>query len=685
MASKTKVKKRKQKRNPVRMKDGRKYTRPQSFEVKKKAVKLFLEEGLPADLVADEIGVAHATIFAWTRQYREQGDAGLKRKGYGHRRKNISPVIKKKITAVKKDNPTFGVRRISQVLRRAFFLPASPETVRKTLKEADLITPPKKKRRRKPPKVRRFERSRPNELWQSDITIFRVLERPAYLIGFMDDYSRYMVGSGLYRSQRAEYVLQVYETAVEQYGVPREMLTDNGRQYTNWRGKTRFEKRMKRDGVHHFRSAPHHPKTLGKIERFWKSLKDEFLSAASFETFEEAQERVAFWVKYYNHRRPHQGIDGACPAERFYKIHKRLGEVMDQKIEENIQELALHGKVKDPFYFVGRMGEKSVVIRGQNGEMMLEGVEEEKEQEVSDEEAKAEAEQSEEFKGSEDERNGVKEERPTGVQRPDEERSGVVGMERETEAAGGLQGVGDQLDDVEPVAGPGPDGDDDGTGAESAQGGRQGTGIGAEAGEASAEKTAAEGDGPLEGGAASDEDAGLEREGEGVNQSGMPSNGYALLETDKVPIVRAVLEEHVRRVAHESEDESEAGRGTSPEESGSNHPGAQPSDESIGGGSETGREPEDILQVGEEVFVGDAGGGQPEGSGTTGQGGGRREGAASAASDRSGETGAGAEAYSADPGSSAIRGPAGAGPASEETAREEEESEAREIGSEPGW
>ncbi len=236
--------------------DGRRYTRPAVFEQRLKAVKLYLEEGLPCELVAKELGVCAGTVFEWVRKYRESGEQGLEPKGYGHRTKNLSPVIKKKITAVKKKNPTFGVKRISQVLRRVFFLPACPETVRQTLKEADLITPPKKKRHRKPPKIKRFERALPNQMWQSDITILRVLERPAYLIGFMDDHSRYMVGLGVFRSQRAEYVLEVYETAVEQYGVPKEMLTDNGRQYTNWRGKTRFEKRMTRDGVHHFRSAP---------------------------------------------------------------------------------------------------------------------------------------------------------------------------------------------------------------------------------------------------------------------------------------------------------------------------------------------------------------------------------------------------------------------------------------------
>jgi transposase InsO family protein len=66
--------------------------------------------------------------------------------------------------------------------------------------------------------------------------------------------------------------------------MPLEPLTGNGGQYTNWRGKTRFEHEMKKDRVKHIRSHPHHPMTLGKIERFWKTIFDEFLQRAQFGT-----------------------------------------------------------------------------------------------------------------------------------------------------------------------------------------------------------------------------------------------------------------------------------------------------------------------------------------------------------------------------------------------------------------
>ena len=194
-----------------------------------------------------------------------------------------------------------------------------------------------------PPKPRFFERARPNQMWQSDIMTFRLAGRNAYLIGFMDDYSRYIIALGLHRSQTAEHVLETYRRAVAEYGVPKEMLTDNGRQYTNWRGKTRFEREMQKDRVKHIRSRPHHPMTLGKIERFWKSILGEFLQRAQFDSFEQAVERCAFWIKYYNHKRPHQGIGGLCPADRFFEIAHDLKKTLQRGVEENVLELPSEG------------------------------------------------------------------------------------------------------------------------------------------------------------------------------------------------------------------------------------------------------------------------------------------------------------------------------------------------------
>jgi transposase InsO family protein len=333
-----------------------------SFAVRRKAVQLYLEEGIGAELVAKEFGVSDKSVYAWARKYRLFGEAGLQGCGRGKRPERISQPVKDKITELKRKNPEHGVKRISQMLKSLFGLQASPKTVRKQIKHAGIATPKVKARRKPKAPERRFEAATPNQMWQSDITYYPILGKTAYIVGFIDDNSRYIVSLGVFRSQTAESVMETYRLAVGEFGAPKEMLTDNGRQYASWRGKTKFQKELNKDHVHHIRSAPHHPMTLGKIERFWQTLKDEFLSRARFETFEEAKERIAYWVKYYNHKRTHQGLDGMTPADRFFGIQKEMKAAIERHVAMNVEELALRGRTVEPFYMVGRMGDKSVVI-----------------------------------------------------------------------------------------------------------------------------------------------------------------------------------------------------------------------------------------------------------------------------------------------------------------------------------
>jgi transposase InsO family protein len=453
------------------------YGKRYGFEFKLRCVKLRLEEGIPIPLLSKEVGASKDVIRRWAKAYQERGEAGL-RNGVvpaGSRQKLPGPV-REKIVEIKKREPFFGVKRISHLLKRAFFLSASPETVRRTLQAESLIVPSRKKHQHNITRPRFFERSTPNQLWQSDIFTFRLGGRYAYLIGFIDDYSRYMVGLELYRSQTADQVLEVYRRAIGEYGVPKEMLTDRGRQYTNWRGTTRFEREIGKDRVKHIKSQAHHPMTLGKIERFWKTIYEEFLVRAQFGSFEEARERIRNWVQYYNHKRPHQGIGGLCPADRFFEIQAELKKTMEQGITDNVLEMALRGKPKEPFYMVGRMEGQSVVLRAEKGKLRLMVDDEEgggKQEMVYDvtaaeekRDCSTETIQREEADGKDREAEGGEagdrgEERAEGT-RPygrGEVPGGALGMDGETETRGGMPGVGGCVELAEPVAGAGDGGD----------------------------------------------------------------------------------------------------------------------------------------------------------------------------------------------------------------------------------
>jgi len=582
------------------------YGKRYGLEFKLRCVKLRLEEGIPISLLSKEVGCSPDVIRRWTKAYEERGEAGL-RKGVvpaGSRRKLPEPV-REKIVEIKKREPLFGVKRISHLLKRAFFLSASPETVRRTLGAESLIVPSRKRHPHNITRPRFFERSTPNQMWQSDIFTFRLGGRYAYLIGFIDDYSRHMVGLELYRSQTADQVIEVYRRAIGEYGVPKEMLTDRGRQYTNWRGTTRFERELGKERIRHIKSQAHHPMTLGKIERFWKTIYEEYLVRAQFGSFEEARERIRQWVQYYNHKRPHQGIGGLCPADRFFEIQAELKKTMEQGIADNVLEMALRGKPKEPFYMVGRMEGQSVVLRAEKGKLRLM---------VDDEEGGGKQEMVYDVTSGEEkeddsigtiERQGAdgKDREAEGGEAGDrgEERAeeirpygrgevpgGTLGLDGETETRGGMPGVGSGVESIEPVAGAGDGGDALGLAAPGSGDGED-SGIelascgivGAEEQERRDERIGA---------------AFSPTPGESGQAGGTAGNGTR---KEGLTIVKEIGDGGKGRTAHEGE-----GARTRTETGAGDSPGAQWNPNGEGRGEAPGGVAQDVLRVGGEVAQG---------------------------------------------------------------------------------
>jgi transposase InsO family protein len=437
----------KKRNSPPRGAGGGKKSRPTyTPEVRLKAVRLRLEEEFSVQDVCAEMGVASSALNRWVSLYRQFGEAGLQTKAHGTRKARLPAPITDKIIELKQQHPHFGIKRISQLLRRWFFLPGSPETVRQRLHSAELMPeqPPRKQRNMVRPRF--FERATPNQMWQTDIFTFRLGGRYAYLIGFMDDYSRFIVGADLFRSPTANAVIEVYRVAVGEFQPPKEMLTDNGRQYTSWRGTSRFEAELKKDRVAHFKSRPHHPMTLGKIERFWSTIWQDFLTRAQFDSFDAARERIKLWIKHYNHKRPNQGIEGLCPADRFFEIQTQLRSTIEAGIQENLLELALRGKPQAPFYMVGRMDGQSVVLRAEKGKLRLS---------VSDQQ-NHEQELTYDLNQNSDRKDGTEKANSSATaQCPGQSPGGAGGVDGTVQTGGSVPPVEHQLDHLQPLAAPG--------------------------------------------------------------------------------------------------------------------------------------------------------------------------------------------------------------------------------------
>jgi len=161
------------------------------------------------------------------------------------------------------------------------------------------------------------------ELWQMDIMGGVKLEggRELKIITGLDDHSRFCVSAMLVPRPTARPVCEALAQAMRRYGVPEQILTDNGKVFSSrfgpGRGEVLFDRICRENGIRHLLTAPHSPTTTGKVERFHKTLRREFLAGRIFPSLEAAQEELDRWVAFYNTERPHQGIGMVSPERRF--------------------------------------------------------------------------------------------------------------------------------------------------------------------------------------------------------------------------------------------------------------------------------------------------------------------------------------------------------------------------------
>jgi transposase InsO family protein len=329
--------------------------------------------GLPAGDFAPLVGVSKHTLYAWQKRFATAGPAGLMDQPKGARPGSRVPeVTKRAILMLKEANPDWGCQRISDMLVRGPALPASASAVAKVLHEAGYASDEVPTRPHEP-KVTSFERAKPNQLWQTDLFTFMLKRqnRRVYLVAFLDDHSRFIVGYGLHASQSTALVLEVWRAAITGFGTPEEVLTDNGTQYVTWRGKGAFTRECEKRGIKQIVASPHRPQTLGKIERFWGTLWRECVETAVFTDLGDARQRIGLFIDHYNFQRPHQGIDGSTPADRFFGAADEVKRTLEARVHANALALARDGVPKAPFYLTGQAGGQPFSVHAEGERVIL--------------------------------------------------------------------------------------------------------------------------------------------------------------------------------------------------------------------------------------------------------------------------------------------------------------------------
>ena len=293
-------------------------------EQRYQAVLAVIAEGFTVSEVAARFGVSRQTMHAWLSKY-EAG--GLDNLGDGSHRPRSCPhqmsaEVEVLVAELRRAHPSWGPKRlVFELARRDVDEVPSASGVYRALVRLGLIDVGERRLRDR--RWRRWERGTPMELWQMDVVGGFVLAdgTKAKALTGVDDHSRFCVSARLMPRESSRQVCDGLGEAIRRWGVPAEILTDNGKVFTGRFNhpavEVLFDRICRENGITHRLTQPRSPTTTGKIERFHRSLRSEFRTDRVFHDLAAAQAELDEWVQDYNEHRPHQAIGMDTPAQRF--------------------------------------------------------------------------------------------------------------------------------------------------------------------------------------------------------------------------------------------------------------------------------------------------------------------------------------------------------------------------------
>jgi transposase InsO family protein len=279
-------------------------------------------EGRSKSEVARDYGVSRQWVQKLVARYQLEGEAAFE----AHSRRphsnphRIGQDVEDAIVALRKQLSEAGLdagaETIAWHLARGGGAAPSVATIWRVLSRRGFVVPQPHKRPRS--SWHRFEAELPNQLWQADITHWQLADgRDVEILDIIDDHSRLLAGATARTVFKAGHVVADLHAAIAQHGRPERLLTDNGAVFTGHyrgRGWVALERETTALGIVLVHSRPYHPTTCGKVERVHQTLKKRLSKQPQAATVAELQTQIDEFIDYYNHQRPHRGINRQTPA-----------------------------------------------------------------------------------------------------------------------------------------------------------------------------------------------------------------------------------------------------------------------------------------------------------------------------------------------------------------------------------
>jgi len=309
-------------------------------------------------------GISRKTGYKWQARFMAGGAAALvdQRQDRRRLRQQTPADTEARVLALRRKHPSWGPRKLHRrLLDLGHSLEALPavSTFGRILHRAGCITPLASAQHQP---VQRFHRPEPNQLWQMDFKGHFALQRHGHChpLTVLDDCSRFSVGLQACGDEQTPTVQSRLQRIFSLYGLPECILCDNGPPWGSaGLEHTRLSVWLLRLGIAVIHGRPFHPQTQGKDERFHRTLKADLLDRHDWRDLMQAQRRFDRYRQLYNHDRPHEALNLAVPASRYWPSARALPRPLppvEYGAGELVRPVKSKGEItfRNRFYYVGQ-------------------------------------------------------------------------------------------------------------------------------------------------------------------------------------------------------------------------------------------------------------------------------------------------------------------------------------------
>jgi transposase InsO family protein len=301
------------------------------MSLRKEFVMLALTAGSNRRELCRRFGISPKTGYKWLNRYQSEGRNGLQERSRRphHTPRRSDAAIEQAVTTLRRQHPDWGGRKLRRrLLDLGHRDVPSPSTMTGILRRHGLLSP---NTAGQPHRYQRFERPRPNDLWQMDFKGHFALDRGrCHPLTVLDDHARFNLALRACADEQGTTVQTELTATFRRYGLPESMLVDNGSPWGNdsVHRLTPVTAWLMRLGIRIAHARPYHPQTMGKDERFHRTLKLEVLSHGLFHSLTQCQRRFDRWRDTYNLERPHEALALDVPARHYQPSRRAFPETL---------------------------------------------------------------------------------------------------------------------------------------------------------------------------------------------------------------------------------------------------------------------------------------------------------------------------------------------------------------------